>query len=305
MSVENEKRFDARFHFDKAKNKAFFRKMMNGIFHKDVDLFRFDEVKYMLSPQGMVYRGIKSIPIESIVGSEGRYQDFDNKFLPKQTHTRARWENIDRARMEDVELPPISVYKMGDLYFVKDGNHRVSVARERGQSFIDAEVVELFSKVKLKKTQLDEKALLLAHGQKYFLDKTRLDELVPGASIELTQPWSYYRLIEHLNNFAYLTAEKEHRYIEWNEAVVRWYKEFYQPIVELIRFKRMLNGFPGRTEGDLFLWVVDHWHFLKQKYGNVPIDEAMDDYSHKFSLRPLRRFFTSVKNAVKRLFTGG
>ncbi len=304
MSVDQENRFWARFHFDKAKNKAFFRKLINGIFHKQIELFRFEEVKHMLSPHGMVYRGVKPIPIDSIVGSEGRYQDFDNRFLPKQTHTRFRWENIDLARMDHVELPPISVYKIGDYYFVKDGNHRVSVAREQGQTFIDAEIVELLTKVTLKESELSEKGILLAHSRKYFLDKSRLDEFVPGVSVELTHPWGYYRLIEDINTFAYLLAERESRYINWDEAVTRWYQELYVPVIELIRYKGMLRDFPDREEGDLFIWVMDHWHFLKQKYGNVAIWDAMDDYSQRYAKKPVRKFFYKIKLAIERLFTG-
>ena len=76
-------------------------------------------MKHFLSPHGMVYRGIQAIPVENIVGSESRYEDFDKNFLPKQDHTRSRWENIDMAHMKSINLPPISAYKIHDFYFVK------------------------------------------------------------------------------------------------------------------------------------------------------------------------------------------
>ena len=86
---------------------------------------------------------MKQIETDKIIGSVSRFQEFDRAFLPRQTHTRERWESIDKAYYKDVILPPIDVYQIGEIYFVKDGNHRVSVARERGQLYMDAFVVKI------------------------------------------------------------------------------------------------------------------------------------------------------------------
>jgi hypothetical protein len=89
------------------------------------------------------------VPIEKIVGSEGRYRDFNKTFLPRHNFLRGRWEKVDRAHLKDIVLPPIKLYQIGDYYFVRDGNHRVSVAKSQGVGAIDAEVIEVKSDISL------------------------------------------------------------------------------------------------------------------------------------------------------------
>ncbi len=120
------------------------------------------------------YRGSGIVPVNQIVGSVDRFRDFDRAFLPRQRHTAGRWKNIDRAYYQDVRLPPIQLYKVGDVYFVKDGNHRVSVARERGVEFIDAEVIEGHIRVPLY-ASMSPAELLLQVEYAEFLRRTDLD----------------------------------------------------------------------------------------------------------------------------------
>ncbi|OHD55362.1 MAG: hypothetical protein A2Y33_04075 [Spirochaetes bacterium GWF1_51_8] len=294
----------AKSDFERARNRAFFGRLFSTIFHVNNQLFQFDEVKYMLSPNGMVYRGMKSIPLEHIVGSEGRYQDFDINFLPRQTHTRDRWEGIDIARIENKDLPPISVYQIGENYFVRDGNHRVSVARERGQAFIDAEVTELFTRMPLTEKQFTDKGLLIAESYGFFLERTHLDEIVPSARILLSAPWGYYRMLEHISTYKYLLGEKEHRDPSWEEAVRRWYYDVYLVLVKVIAKARVMKRFPERTKGDLYLWIMDHWHFLKEKYGETALEHAVRDFSEKFGQHPVGIFFTKIKEKIVDLLTG-
>lgn len=290
--------------FDRAKSKAFFRKLIHNIFQRDNQLFQFDEVKHILAPHGMAFRGIKSIPIDKIVGSEGRYQDFDSRFLPNQDHTRRRWENINSARMEYVELPPISVYKLGNNYFVKDGNHRVSVARGLGQEFIDAEVTELFTDLEIPDTKLDSKSLLVADSYRFFLRETRITEYIPEAKIKLTNPWGYYRLLEHINTYKYLLSERDCYDVPWHEAVQRWYWDLFYYVTDHIRRSELIRHFPERTEGDLYIWVMDHWHYLKQKYGQVELEHAIDDYTKEYGKKPFRKLWKKFKKWLERLLIG-
>ncbi|MGA2141772.1 MAG: transcriptional regulator [Brevinematales bacterium] len=272
--------FQVREAFDRARNKAFFREILNKIFRKRNALFRFDEVKSMLSPEGMSYMGLQTIPINKIMGSEGRYSDFDINFLPLKDNNRGRWQNIELANLKDLHLPPILVYKIGDFYFVRDGNHRVSVAKEFGQEFIDADVVELFTKVGL--SELSEKELLLAESHKYFLDKTRFDRYFPDVRIKLTNPWGYYRLIEHINTYKYFKSEEKKHEVCWEDSIKLWYTELFLPVTKLIKKRKILRKFPGREAGDLYIWLLDHWHYLKEKYGDVSLESALDDYLERF-----------------------
>lgn len=97
-------------------------------------------VKEVAAPQARWHAGIHSVPIHQIHGSEGRSRDFSRDFRPLQSHTRQRWINVAAARQRGVALPPVELVQVGDVYFVRDGHHRISVARARGEMFIDAEV---------------------------------------------------------------------------------------------------------------------------------------------------------------------
>ena len=88
------------------------------------------------------YRGISAVPIAQIRGSENRSHDFDDRFYPLQGHSEERWLNIARAMLQDQALPPVELIKVGETYYVRDGHHRISVARIFGQQAIDAIVTE-------------------------------------------------------------------------------------------------------------------------------------------------------------------
>ena len=304
MMGVSDSRTQAKMDYDKAKTKAFFNRLFATMFQVNNELFRFEEVKYLLSPNGMIYRGISTIPLNKIIGSEGRYQDFDYQFMPTQNHTRARWEGVDSARLDEMSLPPIEVYQIGEYYFVRDGNHRVSVAREKGQEFIDAEIVELFVRMDISEGTFSEKGLLIAESYRYFLDKTKIDQIVPNVSIELTHPWGYYRLLEHINTYKYLLGERTKRAPKWEDSVRHWYENSYLKIVKLIRNSKILERFSERTEGDLYIWVMDHWHFLKEKYGDMPFENALKDYADKFGQSRFVQFFRNLKDRIVNKLTG-
>src|SRR5437867_13096586 len=135
----------ARADYRRARRRAFMRGVLSWFRRADNALLAFDEVRRGIHAQAQHDGGVREVEIDQIVGSVGRYRDFDRAFLPRQARTRGRWESIDTAYLTHVELPPIELYKIGETYFVKDGNHRVSVARERGQVFVDARVIEVES----------------------------------------------------------------------------------------------------------------------------------------------------------------
>ena len=128
----------ARQDFDRAVSRAFWRRILARLTRENNELLPFDEIREQLPIRGQHYRGLQEVPVDKILGSLGRYRDFDRAFLPIQTRTKARWISIDRAHYEEIILPPVELYQIGEVYFVRDGNHRVSVARERGQTYIDA-----------------------------------------------------------------------------------------------------------------------------------------------------------------------
>ena len=143
---------------DEQVDKDFYRALRRASLHRLRDrvlrrsarghVLSFEEAKGALSRWSQVYRGMRTVEVEKIVGSVGRCQDFDESFLPVKASMSGRWGRVDRAYHQGVELSAVSLYKIGDAYFVRDGNHRVSVARYHGAAAIDAEVVEIRGRAK-------------------------------------------------------------------------------------------------------------------------------------------------------------
>jgi len=207
-----------------------------------------------------------------------RYQQFDRAFMPKQDDTAGRWQRVDRAFYEEVSLPPVVLYKVGKVYFVVDGHHRVSVAREQGQEFIDAEVRECSTRINITPDLRPEDLEIL--GDKVnFLERTTLDRIRPQANIKLTIPDGFSRMLEHIAVHRYFMGLDLKRDVSDEEAVAHWYEAVYLPIIRVIRTSEVLMDFPGKTEGDLYLWVLDHQRYLSETGHNLkPPDEAARDF---------------------------
>jgi hypothetical protein len=261
--VEN--RIQAAQDFDRALIKGFWRKLRNWITGRSNDLLPFDEVRDKLPLRGQHYIGLEQVPVESIVGSLGRFRDFDRAFLPRQSKTRERWMSIDMAHYGQVILPPVELYKIGDVYFVKDGNHRVSVARERGQLYMDAYITEIDIPVSLSPDiTVDELAIKSEYAE--FLDKTKLDVLRPGANLESRITGQGERLLEHIDVHRWYLGENSRREIPYSDAVTSWYDDVYTPIVDVFREQGLAQSFSKYSESDLYLWVMEYQAYLREAY---------------------------------------
>jgi hypothetical protein len=242
-------------------------------------LLSFEDVKRSLALSGPVYRGTQTVPLSKIIGSVDRYRDFDRAFGPAQDYTAHKWKSIARAFYDDVSLPPVKLYKVGDAYFVLDGHHRVSVARDQGAEFIDAEVQEAYSRVPVT-ADLQAGDLRVLHEYREFLERTRLDEIRPGnRPLRLTIAGGYQTLIEHIAVHRYFMGIDFQRDVSEEEAVGHWFDTVYRPIVEAIRAHHILDDFPNRTEADLYLWIVDHLHYLRNTQRAADVDDALEDIS--------------------------
>lgn len=285
--------------FSSARTKAFLRSIFGVISGQKRNMLAWDDVKDKLKLGGMVYRGMKTVPIDNIVGSVGRYKDFDNAFLPTNNTLSTRWRKINRAFYDDVSLPPIQLYKVGEVYFVMDGNHRVSVAREHGATYIDAEVTEASSRVVATAEDLNADSLSILGEYTEFLERTHLDKLRPEQVIRFSIGGAYARLIEHIAVHRYFMGIDLQHDISEDDAVIDWYDNVYMPIVRAIRDENILKEFPHRTEADLYLWIIDHKHFLREAYGHdISAEDAASDYAENFAPKPpLKR----VQNAFEAL----
>ncbi len=264
--------------YSRARFKAFLNSVWASLSGQPNRLLSYDEVKEKLHVGGPIYRGVQTVRVDQIVGSLNRYHQFDRAFLPTQDDTSARWLSINRAFYQDVSLPPVVLYKVGQVYFVVDGHHRVSVAREQGQEFIDADVRECATRVNIT-PDLKTEDLEILGDKVHFLERTALDHLRPDAKIRLTIPDGFERILEHIAVHRYFMGLDLQRDITEQEAVTHWYDTVYLPIAKIIRKSKVLKDFPGKTEGDLYLWVLDHQHYLAQSEGQPlqpPADAARD-----------------------------
>jgi hypothetical protein len=291
--------------FDRARRRAFLNDLASTFGGKPNWLLSFEEVQRALPIHGQVYRGVQQVPLAEIVGSVDRYHDFDRQFLPTQSFTRPRWESVDIANLTDVSLPPVQLYRVGDVYFVKDGNHRVSVAKEKGMDYIDAEVIELPSSVPLPPISSikDQQDLIRLAEYARFLAQTKLDKLRPNVKIAFTSLGRYDVLLEHISAHRWYMGIEQNRPIEWEEAVLDWYDNIYLPLVKIIEEKGILNDFPGRTAGDLYLWIMDHRWYLHEDTGiDIGPHTAALSYDAQYArwTRKVVRFLHRMQDAAAR-----
>jgi hypothetical protein len=273
---------DAARHFTKARMAAFWQEVWAHLTGKSIDLLRFEEVKRRLRLHDERYLGLREIPLEKIVGSVGRYRDFTRTFLPRTNAVKSRWQRLDAMARGPEGYPPIEVYKVGDAYFVIDGNHRVSVARQLGAKTIEAYVTELPTPVPIDENTTNED-LIKKEAYAEFLRRTRLETLRPGAEILLTEPDRYRQLLEHISVHRYFMGIDQNREVTWEEAVGSWYDNVYMPMVELIRAHNVLQYFPGRTEADLYAWLIKHQEALRLHHGGdyMTPEETVEDFLSK------------------------
>lgn len=254
--------------FSDARVKGLMQEVLARLTGKSNELLSYDEVAQKLRLNVRSERGVQEIPLKAIVGSVGRYTDFTRSFLPRNDNDQARWARVKLA-IDDpggMGLPPIDVYKVGEAYFVLDGNHRVSVARQEGFEYIQAHVIEVKTDVPLT-ADIQPDDLIIKSEYADFLQKTSLATLRPGVDLSVTVPGQYDRLLDHIEVHRYFMGIDFARPIRFDEAVGHWYDTVYLPIVDPIRERGLLRWFPGRTETDLYLWVSEHRAALESELG--------------------------------------
>jgi hypothetical protein len=283
-------------HFHEARRRALLSALRDLLRGQSNAMLSLDEVRARLNVRGQRYLGHQTVALDYIIGSEGRYDDFDRQFLPRSDLLKQRWSRIDRAMLQSVNLPPVELYKIGDIYFVRDGNHRVSVARQQGVAYIDASVVELVVDIPLG-PELSVRDLLLKEEYSDFLEWTELHSLRPDERIEFSELGGYLDLVRHINAHRYYLGQQLQRDIGREEAVADWYDNVYMPIVRVIREQDLLKRFPGRTEADLYRWIMDHRWYMRERSGADPGPEAAA--AEYVALFGRRRLVGAVEEALR------
>jgi len=301
--------YSSRERFEHASRRAIVQDLLAMIAGHSTSLLPFDEVQRILKTHQQVNRGPQIIPLDRIVGSVGRYRDFTRAFLPRSGSDRERWIRIDAAMDRMEVLPPIETYKVGDVYFVKDGNHRVSVARANGLKEIEAYVTEIPLPAGVTITpDMDLDDLIRQVEYRQFLDQTGLDKIRPGADVRLTEPGRYPLLKEHIDVHRYYLGLERQAAIPYEEAVASWYDNVYMPIIQKIREMGVMQEFPGRTEADLYLWIAYHREALREQYGlKAPPQPAVAvaTFADTHSDLPVQKAVKTLRRTISMVLGGG
>ena len=257
--------------FQSVRNRAFWQDILHHLTGRHRELMNFDKIRTRLHLHEEHYQGIQDVPLDQIAGSVGRYKDFTASFLPKSNDMKERWSQVYAAANSMAGLPPIELYRVGDVYFVRDGNHRVSVARELQSKTIQAHVIELPTTVPLRPDMSDQQ-LEAAKAYADFLEETGLGRAVPNhESIELTAPSRYHELMGCIFLHQRLQEQIEGHPLTTEAVTAHWYHNEYKPAVDLIRKHRVLELVKDRkstrTEGDLYLWLMNNLLDLRHQYG--------------------------------------
>jgi nucleotide-binding universal stress UspA family protein len=274
--------------FRRARQQAILEDIIAYLTGRPSSLLSYDDVKHKLKANVSGRRELKDIPLDAIVGSVGRYSDFTRQFLPRKDSTQNRWARVKTVMEGLTGVPPIEVYQVGNVYFVLDGNHRVSVMRQNGATHIQAYVTEARTRVPLSPYDSPDDLIMKAEYAD-FLERTQLDLARPGADLSVTAPGQYSALEQQIEaHRAALTAEQGHE-VAFEAAAASWYDTIYLPVIEIIRRQGLLHDFPGRTEADLYGWIVRHRAELEHELGwNIAPDAAASDLASQRSTNPRR-----------------
>jgi nucleotide-binding universal stress UspA family protein len=230
------------------------------------ELLSYEDVASKLKLQGRSDRGMQSIPVDAIIGSVGRYTDFTRTFLPRRAQDQQRWANVKAMTLDLVGLEPVEVYKVSEVYFVLDGNHRVSIARQEGWKEIQAHVIEIQTDIPLTPDVRPEELIVKAEYAD-FLEQTGLNKTQEIVDLRITIPGGYQKLLDEISICRCQIQEEEQYECSLQESAESWYREIYLPFEEAVRERGMMRWFPDRTVTDLYVWMTDHRSELEKDLG--------------------------------------
>jgi hypothetical protein len=288
---------DARTDFSRARRRQALSRLARRLRREpdDVNLILpFDEVVEALGRRGERRLGLQSISLDSIVGTVDRSRDFDRRFRPTSRRVRRRWQGIAEAIRRGESMPPIDVYRIGDLHFVRDGHHRVSVARALGLDSIDAYVTEIVTAIggAERKTRLRD--LALKSHERLFFERVPL-KAQERRRIQLSDEWRYAGLAESVEAWGFRFMQERGEFVTREDVAEAWFREEYVPVVEALRELDLI----GRgTETEAYMRVTGLRYLLLRTHEWS--DEVVEHLREELR-RPSRREDTMVHRLRKEL----
>ena len=250
---------DAQFDFGRARRKRALAQIAARM-RRDSDftaILPFDEVVRALGRRGERYLGLRTIELDSIVGTVDRGREFDRRFNPTSGRVRPRWERINTAQRKGQAMPPIDVYRIAELHFVKDGHHRVSVARALGHKDIDAYVTEIITELGAGR-EIRLRDLPLKSHQRLFYERVPLPADA-RAEIKLSDEWRYAALAEAIEAWGFRVSQERGVLLSRSEVAEEWYDDEFRPVVEMLREADLIRH--GMTETEAYMRVA-HLRYL-------------------------------------------
>jgi hypothetical protein len=245
---------DAENDFQRARRRQVMSRLATWLRRQPDDvniMLPFDEVVAALGRTGERRLGLQVITLDSIVGSVDRSREFDRRFRPTSGQVRERWQRLALAQRRGEAVPPIEVYRIGDMHFVVDGHHRVSVAHALGLKTIDAYVTEVMTRLSPGGIRY-RGDLLVKDYRRIFLDRVPLIGEARRA-VSLTDPWDYAELAESVEAWGFRLMQDEGRYLDRATVARRWYDEEFVPVVRMLRQAGMIET---QTEAEAYMWVA-------------------------------------------------
>jgi hypothetical protein len=267
-------RADVENHFLRARR----RQVLSRLAHRlrgepdDVNLILpFDEVVAALGMRGERPLGLQTIQLSTVVGTVDSTHDFDRQFRPTSGRVRERWERLALAQRRGEPIPPIDVYRIGDMHFVQDGHHRVSIAMATGAKTIDAYVTEVLTQMPPTGIR-GRRDLLVKSYERIFRDRV---PLTPAAlaKITVTDPWSYAELGEAVEAWGFRYMQHKGRFLDRAEVARQWYTTEYQPVVRMLRAADLIGS---RTEAEAYLRVAaERYRLIRTHEWNEEVIERL------------------------------
>jgi hypothetical protein len=240
----------------------------------------FDEVVAALGMKGERSLGLQTIRLDTVVGTVDSRRDFDRRFRPTSSRVRERWERLALAQRRGESIPPIDVYRIGDLHFVKDGHHRVSIALATGQTTIDAYVTEILTAVPARGIR-HRGDLLLKSYERMFRSRVPLPPQA-YAKITFSDPWSYAELGEAVEAWGFRLMQHEHTFYDRTEVARRWFNDEFTPVVRMLHAADLVGT---ATDAEAYLGVArERYRLMRTHEWN---DEVIDRLRQQF--HPPRR----------------
>lgn len=281
--------------FSKAHRKEVYHRLARVVRGEaPTNLLSFEDLRSRFHLFHKSYLGVQTIDVAKIIGTVERSSDFDKDFLPRSAQTREGWERLERA-FPTGGFPPISVYKVNDVYFVIDGNHRVALAKHQGADSIDAEITEIHTDIEIDESTDFDRIIYLEQARR-FMQESGLERARPMARIDLTRPQGFAELLEQVKVHGHDLMMRRGEVLRPEVIAADWYDRVYLPGIESIRWEKLTDLLPESTEADIFLWV------LRRRRDHVPGDrpESFEEAAQQATRDQERRIRVRARRALGR-----